>query len=768
MITPALLAASAALLSQAATLEPTGSATLPDSLDPAAFAAFSSELFLDEPGDGRTWARGATYKASFGHDGFVYRPFLGSDAPRSFPLELDLDRVRIAGEELPLAPRTRKREGRTVSLDRGGIVEVYHLAERQVEQTFVLDDLPVRGEIVLTMAVDTDLEPGLDGAGFTFSSGLGGVRYGGATAIDARGRQRSLEQHWTGEAIEIVVPADFVQSAELPLVVDPILSTFGVTNDTRRQVDVDVAYDGQNAIYQIVWSQVESGLDQDVFSAFYNVGAGTLFGAVSIDVTSSSWSMPRTAAAYGPQQFLCVALVGQTVDNRRVWGRTREAATGVRDAQFVISGTGARHVDVGGKGNGPNSAYDYMTVWQQGELFGADFDILAQPVDSDSTLTGPRLVIDGDSDDLDRFPSISKSSGRPGTSNADNEYMIAWEREVGTDDRNIRCQVIEYTGTTLGHSQFRGYSFSDSRRPDVSTWDDADSYNGERYWVVAFERRTGSDYDIFGVVAQDGFADNAKSLAGMQDLDRDLDQLDPRLAYDGSDFLIAYRTPIGSSNQLYFTSVNVLHDDGELRLGTSVRRDSVVRSNGDAVRYGMATEFDGGGSVSSSVGLLPAVATPITGDSEVTAAFVADFDPTVVGAQFCEAAANSTGGTAWIRATRGAAPVAGDSLSLLCSGLPANSFGHFICSTQDGFVVNPGGSSGNLCLQGAVGRFNRPNEVLNSGVNGAFDLLVDSSSFPTPTGSTSALSGQAWYFQTWFRDFGPTSNFSNGVQVTFD
>ncbi|MEM6673446.1 MAG: hypothetical protein AAF726_11425 [Planctomycetota bacterium] len=772
MLTTVLLAASAAVLPPVDLQDevPAGSPTLPAALDPAFFRELCSQLFVDEPGDGRTWARGATYKASFGADGFTYTPFLGSDAPRSFPLELDLDRVTVAGEELGLADRSRARDGRTVSLDRGSVTEVYHLAERQVEQTFVFDALPVRGEIVLSMDVATELQAAVDGAGFVFSTDRGGVQYGGATAIDARGRERALEQRWTGDALEIVVPAEFVRSAELPLVVDPILSTFGVTNDNREQLEVDVAYDGQNSIYQIVWSQAESGFDQDVFCAYYNVGIGTLFGAVSLDITSSQWSMPRNASAYEAQQFLCVALVGNSIGNRRVWGRTRDAATGVRGPQFTISGIGAEHVDVGGKGNDVFTSYDYMVVWQQADPLNADFDIRAQAVNSNGTLTQSQIIIDGDADDLDRFPSISKSSGRPNTENSDNEYMIVWEREVGTDDRNIRCQVIEYTGSMAGHNQFRGYSFSDSRHPDVSTWSLINGYANERHWVVVFERRTGSDYDVFGVVARDGNADNAKSLAGMQDLDQTLDQLEPRIAYEGQDFLVAYRTPVSASQDvLYLTSVNVIHDDGELRLGSSIRRDFIANSLGETVRYGIASDYDGGTpNFVGTMALLPHVSTPISGDSEIAAAFVADFEDNVIGAQYCDAEQNSTGASAWIRANASEPPLAGFGLILNCVDLPANSFGHFLCSTQSGFVANPGGSSGNLCLQGAIGRFVGPGQVMNSGFDGTFSLTVDSSAFPTPTGTVSAVSGEAWYFQAWFRDFGPTSNFSNGIQVTFD
>ena len=83
-------------------------------------------------------------------------------------------------------------------------------------------------------------------------------------------------------------------------------------------------------------------------------------------------------------------------------------------------------------------------------------------------------------------------------------------------------------------------------------------------------------------------------------------------------------------------------------------------------------------------------------------------------------------------------------------------------------MPNPAGSAGNLCLQGSIGRFNRAGEIGNSGLAGVLELYVDSSDLPSPSGAVSAVSGETWYFQTWFRDVGPTSNFSNGVQVTFD
>ena len=80
------------------------------------------------------------------------------------------------------------------------------------------------------------------------------------------------------------------------------------------------------------------------------------------------------------------------------------------------------------------------------------------------------------------------------------------------------------------------------------------------------------------------------------------------------------------------------------------------------------------------------------------------------------------------------------------------------------------GSQGNLCLAGPIGRFVGPGQILASGTTGSFTLMLDLNQLPTPTGLVSALPGDTWFFQAWFRDMGATgatSNFSDGVAVDF-
>ena len=111
--------------------------------------------------------------------------------------------------------------------------------------------------------------------------------------------------------------------------------------------------------------------------------------------------------------------------------------------------------------------------------------------------------------------------------------------------------------------------------------------------------------------------------------------------------------------------------------------------------------------------------------------------------------------------------VADNDLVLRALGLPPNSFGFFLASTDQGFVAAPGGSQGNLCLGGAIGRYVGPGQIQNSGAGGTISLAIDNMQVPQPTGSVAIVAGETWNFQLWSRDISG-SNFTDGYEVTFN
>ena len=137
-----------------------------------------------------------------------------------------------------------------------------------------------------------------------------------------------------------------------------------------------------------------------------------------------------------------------------------------------------------------------------------------------------------------------------------------------------------------------------------------------------------------------------------------------------------------------------------------------------------------------------------------------------LGTNYCLAVPNSTGVIGLISAA-GTTSMAMNDLRLSAKQLPQNTFGFFLNSLNQSFVTNPGGSDGNLCLGGAVGRYSLM--IQNSGGGGRIAITLDLTDMPQPMGSVSASAGQTWFFQAWHRDTnasGATSNFTNGIMIT--
>ncbi|MEZ6018181.1 MAG: hypothetical protein R3F49_23960 [Planctomycetota bacterium] len=751
---------------------------VPSTLTPTQIAATLDRLFVDEPGDGRVWARGTTYKAAFGPDGFTYVPAFGSDVP-SCVFDVDLERASIGGTALELdqAPRPkvmqRDASSASVALARGALREVYHLGRESVEQTFEFDALPGRGELRLTLDVTSELLARVQGSGFAFSGPHGEVRWSAAFAYDAAGRSLPLVQRWTGESIEIVVPEDFVRDAKLPLVVDPILSTFTLNTIPDPLIDVDSAYDAANDVFNVVVSVRRSLNDHDVFSMYHTALIAVTGLPDPVDITTENWNAPRTANSHFAERFLCVANVGNSPGSRRIRGRVREAASGVGGAAFDITSGASDHVDVGGFGNDTATSADFMVVYQAHDLATGDIDIRARTV-SQTGATGPAITIAGGATDQDLRPSISRSSGRPELNTSEHDYMIVWQREVSPTNRDIWAHVVSYDGSLSGHSAFRAYRFSDAVNPDVSMQNRRTNLvGGAPYWAIAFERLVGSDYDIFVVFATDGNADNARNVSDMQDVDVQLDQRAPVSRGAGSGYMLTYLSENPSSGfDAYATTLGVVLQDGELRAALGDRRDALPAAAGATTAHSIATTWEG--SVSTSgISFAPPLATWLTSPSTsapnpIQGATLGFSGGIPIGSQYCSANANSSGRSAWIRAAETLVnpPSPSSNIWLECADLPPHAFGYFLASLQEGIGTTPANSVGNLCLAGSIGRF--AGNVLNSGPGGSVLMFMSFQDVPQPLGSVAAMSGEWWHFQYWTRDSAggaATSNFSNALRI---
>lgn len=145
-----------------------------------------------------------------------------------------------------------------------------------------------------------------------------------------------------------------------------------------------------------------------------------------------------------------------------------------------------------------------------------------------------------------------------------------------------------------------------------------------------------------------------------------------------------------------------------------------------------------------------------------------------IGIFVCAGDPNSTGFGATLT-IEGSDLVADNNVTLSVKDLPLNSAGFVVTSQETNTVVNPGGSSGTLCIASfVIGRFN--SDMLNSGATGTVSLSPDLTMFPSSAmgsfGFEAVMAGETRYFQHWYRDVDgagvPTSNFSSAEGLTFN
>ena len=137
-----------------------------------------------------------------------------------------------------------------------------------------------------------------------------------------------------------------------------------------------------------------------------------------------------------------------------------------------------------------------------------------------------------------------------------------------------------------------------------------------------------------------------------------------------------------------------------------------------------------------------------------------------LGVTYCSPAVpNSTGYPAVVVAS-GSPSVTSNSFGLTAISMPPNQFTYFVVGDTTANIPMAGGSSGTLCITGAVGRF--ASQAQSTGPLGQASIQINLASLPTNP-AQAVLPGQTWHFQAWYRDSnpGPTSNFTDAVQVLF-
>jgi len=334
---------------------------------PAPASTWSPDCVIhDEPGDGRLWAHGASWKASFGQDGFTFVPRLAG-APHNFPLQFRVSAVRVGGRPLPFAAAvTPVRSSDRVTFERGALREVYDLSLQHVEQKFVVDTA-LAGDVELELAVATELCEDSTAPGLQFGCAFGAVQYGEAFLVRG-GEKLPIESAFDRGTLRLRVPAAL--RGEGPVVIDPVLSTQS-SSAVGTVFTPDVAYDATTDRWLLVWESEFSGTDHDVWAEMFD-GAGVRIplSGTALEFTAVMAGWPRVADLDAADRFLVAFQFHDPFFGGRqmIYGRTRDAGGSMTVGPMVLFSDpnlpgGNTGVDVGADSGTGAGNHDWLVVW---------------------------------------------------------------------------------------------------------------------------------------------------------------------------------------------------------------------------------------------------------------------------------------------------------------------------------------------------------------------------------------------------------------------
>ena len=720
---------------------------------------------------GSTWVRGKTYKAEVTASGFTYIPFLGSSAPRNYPVSFRLERASLGGRSIELSELANvSRTGDRVVLDRGPVEVIYDFAVESVEQSFALDVAGATSDLVLELEVSTELEGAPQGGAFTFGNDLGGMRYSEAIVLDGSGRSAGVPTELNESRLTLTVPASFLRTATGPILVDPLYTTFTVDDVSGFQRDVDVTYSVGTDRFFYVYEDQFSGSDVDIYGTDVTSGGLSPRGNY-MDFGAEDWTDPSAASVASANKSLVVARSSGSPGNYIV-GRTWNFGSGSFDAGSVQLTTPSTTVtvsqpDVGGTSTASANAR-FVVVWNAN--FGSDSDAQGAVVMPDGTFASS-LFLDSSLDHDSTNICVSESTGDP---SAVNRWNVSWvNRRLSDNLYSVEVTQLDGSGAVVfPHSSAVTLPVGSSiGELDVS---DAIAFPGMAtpVYTVAYDQFSTPEEDTFIVFMAGSNDINSVELQRSEHADLDDDQAEARLSSNAEEFVVSYIEEDGFSSpyQGFITAFDFT--EGRF-LSISERRvplGPVAENSGSSVytlRGGvaLASRHSGGLLSSRTVGVGHDIGEGSDIDVMGHGYFPSfGYSPAF---QYCYGNPNSSGDRGFIRLS-GDRSVTGTK-EMVATALPANVFGYFVVGTDFANAANPGGSAGVLCVGGAVGRFT--NAVTNSGPSGSITVTFDPQQIPQPNGAVVAMAGEFWQFALWHRDSvggSATSNFTNAVSILFE
>ncbi len=364
-------------------------------------------------------------------------------------ISLSLHEVRVGETLLPINASVlpgREAAASTLSFDRGSVLERVQCGKNSFEQDFIISELPPgRGAISVVQRIGTTLTAPADGtrgASLLFGTKESGAfEIAKAVAIDAAGRKVPLELSYSSGRMEMTVPASWVESARLPIVIDPVVgSAFTIYSPVNFYGDsrcFTVYGSGPNEWLVAWWDQVAVGV-RYVYAQRVSA-AGALVGS-RITVTGSSFngSFGVTYSSSLNQYMFAYDLYTPATATTRLAGRLLAANGTFPGSEFILT-TLATDNYLDRISLACNGASTFLAIAKKdianappapkinGYLFSNTGTLLAQPVPQPTSTGSPS------------YPKVAYSNS---------EFLAVWKEGTSVMARGMNTSGALLTGIT--------------------------------------------------------------------------------------------------------------------------------------------------------------------------------------------------------------------------------------------------------------------------------------------------------------------------------
>jgi hypothetical protein len=457
------------------------------------------------------------------------------------PLALETVSLERGSKRLPTkSTSSRIAEDGALRIDRAGVIEIIRNTDEGIEQSFDLRERPEgEGDFVVRVfpkgqSFRSETSGGLHFVGE--KHGLG-FRYGHGTWIDAAGRKSHVPARYRAGLIELRVPAAIVDTATYPALLDPIVvpefaldQSLGISADKYDQV---VASNGSGMSF-VAW------VDWTGFRGTRVSAAGEVLDPAGISICSCAF------------EYLTIADRG--TDWLLAWTDYRETSPPpslVRAEIYAARVSSSGEVlDPNGFRVSPSNAERYATfpaashdgtnwfvVWQEA-LSGSQ---------GDPRVVGARVSASGlvlDTAPLVIGPARGDSDTTTDVAFDGTNWLVVWASE------GIRGARVSSGGAVLDTTPILiDDSVGHENYPRVAD-------DGGTSWLVVWEDRRGTsdNLDIYGArVRADG---TVRDPAGIRIAGAAADQRYPRVAHDGTNWLVVWEDNDGTQLSTHGTRVD--------------------------------------------------------------------------------------------------------------------------------------------------------------------------------------------------------------------